>query len=231
MDNMVLYETGREVPANAKKPITGGRLKGMTDINPMWRIKILTQMFGPCGIGWWYEITDKRIVHDEITGQKAAFVDILLFYVDPNSGAVSHGVPGTGGAGFVERERNGPYMTDECFKKALTDAISVSAKALGIGASVYWDRDETKHRRSETAKDVATAKAPAASKEANPQEVRDAANLRLEFGKYEGATLGEVFKKDREYARKMYVDEETPPAVKGAVSVLLTAIKESRSHG
>ena len=61
MNNMELYELGRQVPDEAKKPITAGRLKGFTDINPMWRIKRLTEMFGPCGIGWWYEITDKRM--------------------------------------------------------------------------------------------------------------------------------------------------------------------------
>ena len=60
MNNMELYELGREVPNEAKKTITAGRLKGFTDINPMWRIKALTEQFGPCGIGWWYEIIDKQ---------------------------------------------------------------------------------------------------------------------------------------------------------------------------
>ncbi|HCC35130.1 MAG TPA: hypothetical protein DEQ02_05645 [Ruminococcaceae bacterium] len=36
-------------------------------------------------------------------------------------------------------------MSDECFKMALTDAISVSCKALGFGADVYWDKDRTKY--------------------------------------------------------------------------------------
>ena len=35
MNNMELYELGRQVPDEAKKPITAGRLKGFTDINPM----------------------------------------------------------------------------------------------------------------------------------------------------------------------------------------------------
>ena len=36
-------------------------------------------------------------------------------------------------------------MNDECFKMALTDAISVSCKALGVGADVYWNKDRTKY--------------------------------------------------------------------------------------
>lgn len=149
-DNMRIYEKARSVPNEAKKAISAGRLKGMTDINPMYRIKRLTEMFGPCGFGWWYEITDQRIIDDEITHQRAAFVDILLYYTDPETGNTSAGIPGTGGAAFVTQERNGAYLSDECFKMALTDALSVACKALGIAADVYWDKDRTKYTAPET---------------------------------------------------------------------------------
>lgn len=157
MNNMKFYDYGRSVPEVAMKPINAGRLKGMSDINPMWRIKTLTEMFGPCGIGWWYDIIDKRLEHDPITKQTAAFVEIKLYYIDPDNGAVSHGIPGTGGASFVAQERNGPYMSDECFKMALTDAISVAAKALGLAADVYFAKDRTKY-------DIPQAKAPEPAK-------------------------------------------------------------------
>ena len=45
MNNLELYDKFRQVPETAKKNIGGGRLKGMTDINPMWRIKTLTEEF------------------------------------------------------------------------------------------------------------------------------------------------------------------------------------------
>ena len=47
MGNLDLYNRVRIVPEEAKKPIKGGRLNGMTDINPMWRIKVLTSEYGP----------------------------------------------------------------------------------------------------------------------------------------------------------------------------------------
>ena len=140
---MTLYETARTVPVEAQKRIQAGRLKGMTDINPTWRIKRLTEMFGPCGIGWWYVITDKRIVDDDITKQRAAFVDIDLYFIA--EGEVSRPVPGTGGSSFVAQEKAGPYLSDECFKMALTDAISVAAKALGVGADIYYAADRDKY--------------------------------------------------------------------------------------
>ena len=52
MENMEIYNALRNPPETAKKKIGGGRLNGMTDINPMWRIKALTERFGPCGFGW-----------------------------------------------------------------------------------------------------------------------------------------------------------------------------------
>ena len=145
MDNMQFYEAFRKVPISAKKEIKGGRLKGFTDINPMWRIKALTEMFGACGIGWWYEIKEKIFRASEQTDEVSVFVDVLLYYKHPETGEVSQGIPGTGGSSFISKEKSGHYMSDECFKMALTDALSVAAKALGVGADVYFEKDSNKY--------------------------------------------------------------------------------------
>lgn len=142
MDNLELYKKVAAVPENAKKPIKGGRLKGKTDINPMWRIEKLTEQFGPCGIGWKYVITDKRL-EQGANGEISAFVDIDLFF--KYEGTWSEAIPGTGGSSFVAKENGGLYVSDECFKMALTDAISVACKALGFGANVYWEAGGSKY--------------------------------------------------------------------------------------
>lgn len=160
MENLHIYSAVRKVPQEAQKPISGGRLNGKTDINPMWRIKTLTEQFGPCGIGWKYTITDKKLergANDEI----AAFVDIDLYI--SHDGTWSEPIPGTGGSMFVTKEKNGPYTSDECFKMALTDAISVACKALGFGADVYWDKDKTKY----TGRTEAPQKPPSVLSEAD----------------------------------------------------------------
>jgi hypothetical protein len=142
MEKMELYNKFRAVPEDAKKKISGGRLNGMTDINPMWRIKMLTDAFGACGFGWWYEITSQRI-EDGSDNQKAAFVDIKL-YVKQNE-IVSQPIYGIGGSSFVTKETAKHYTSDECFKMALTDAIGNACKCLGIGADVYFEKDRTKY--------------------------------------------------------------------------------------
>ena len=143
--NLELYKAFRAVPENAQRAITGGRLKGKTEINPMWRIKALTEVFGPCGIGWRYEVVKQWLEPCAQTGETAAFVNINLFFLDKNTGAWSEPIPGTGGSMFCAKERSGPNCSDECYKMALTDALSVAAKALGVGADIYWQADATKY--------------------------------------------------------------------------------------
>lgn len=148
MENMEYYKKFAAVPAEAQKSIGAGRLKGMTDINPMWRIKVLTETFGMCGFGWKYEIVSQRLEPGD-NDSVCAFVDINLYV--KAGGEWSDPIPGIGGASYIANERNGKYTSDECFKMALTDALSVACKALGVGADVYWAAGRSKYSAQEEA--------------------------------------------------------------------------------
>jgi hypothetical protein len=149
-NNLSIYERVRSVPKEAKKEIEAGRLKGKNDINPMWRIKKLTEVFGPAGFGWYTEIVRTWTEASE-SGEMAVFVDIHLFV--KKDGEWSKPIYGNGGNRLVANEKkyeNGqqvyvPFLDDDAYKKAYTDAISVAAKALGIGADVYFEKDVTKY--------------------------------------------------------------------------------------
>ncbi|MBR5567837.1 MAG: hypothetical protein IKY66_00030 [Bacteroidales bacterium] len=149
-DNLSIYERVRSVPAEAKKAIEAGRLKGKSDINPMWRIKKLTEVFGPVGFGWYTEVVKTWTEVDE-NSDVAVFVDINLYV--QKDGVWSKPIYGNGGNKLISHERkyeNGvptivPYLDDDAYKKAYTDAISVAAKALGVGADVYYEKDITKY--------------------------------------------------------------------------------------
>ena len=145
MSNMEIYDSFRVTPKEAQKEIAGGRLRGFTDINPMYRIQKLTEKFGPCGIGWYYEPVKKWI--EQAGDEIMAFVDISLFIkVD---GEWSKPIAGTGGSALYAMEKGGLKASDECFKMATTDAISVACKQLGIGADVYWKAGDSKYSRQE----------------------------------------------------------------------------------
>lgn len=132
--NLELYTKFADPPEWAKKIIKGGRINGMTDINPQWRIQCLTEMFGMVGIGWRYVIT-RQWLETGIANKVAAFTNIDLYVKVGDQW--SEAIQGTGGSSFVTVEQNGAYVSDECFKMSLTDALSVACKMLGIGSKVY----------------------------------------------------------------------------------------------
>jgi len=151
MENLEIYNKVRVVPKSAQKEIKAGRLKGMTDINPQWRIEKLTEVFGPCGIGWYAEELKREFVNGA-NNEVMCFVDIALYvnYKRPfnsDTDMWSKPIYGTGGSSFVAKESKGLYTSDEVVKMAYTDAISVACKQLGFGADVYWSKSESKYTK------------------------------------------------------------------------------------
>lgn len=176
--NMRYYNQARAVPAEAKKQFNNGRFSG-TDINPMWRIKMLTEMFGPAGIGWyvdeveerWEKLSEESWEKDSSgkwvkVGEATTIAIVnLKLYVKEN-GEWSKPIYGTGGNIVYSKGR----PSDEGYKMAYTDALSVACKALGIGADVYYEKDRTKYT---AAAPDATAEKPTA-KSAKPAPVSTA---------------------------------------------------------
>jgi hypothetical protein len=137
--NMNYWNKMKQPPVAALKKISGGRLSGMTDIKPQWRTQIMTEVFGPCGIGWKYEVK-KLWTHPGTDEQVFAFADIDLWF--KHEGEWSEAIPGHGGSMLVAKEKGGLHSSDEAFKMAITDALSTAMKAIGVAADVYlgnWD--------------------------------------------------------------------------------------------
>ena len=206
MENLEIYEKIKEVPKEARKKITGGRLVGMTDIKPMWRIEKLTEIFGPVGLGWYAPVIKREII-EGANNEKIAVVDINLYvnYKIPyklDDDLWSEPIYGTGGSSFIAKEKNGLYTSDECFKMAYTDALSVACKMLGMGANVYWG--DSKY---DTSKKIETEE--------------DARNLQITFGKkYNGKTIGEIYEAgDTKYLEWLF-DKSSDENIKKAVSIL-----------
>jgi len=136
-------------PATALKQIKGGRLSGMTDVNPQWRYKAMHDVYGPCGIGWKYEV--KRTWTEPGTdGQVFQFAEICVYVRSGESW--SDAIPGIGGSMLLEKDKYGLYHNDEAVKMAITDALSVALKMLGVAADIYmgrWDGSKYKDEPNE----------------------------------------------------------------------------------
>lgn len=142
--NLAIWQKVKACPTEAQKPITAGRLKGKTDINPVWRLRMLTELYGPCGIGWYVEQKERWT---ETYGQEVAcFVRVHLFVRVDNEWSAP--IEGIGGNKLATAESSGIHFSDEAYKMAYTDAISVACKSLGMAADVYFAagaRYETKY--------------------------------------------------------------------------------------
>lgn len=149
MENMDLWNKVSIPPADALKKISGGNLSGKTDINPQWRYKALTEHLGPYGIGWKYTV-DKKWSEPGVDGTVMAFADISLSVRYPGAKEWCDPIPGHGGSMLVIKDKNGLHASDEAYKMAVTDALSVACKMLGIGSAVYEGKMDSGNRPSGT---------------------------------------------------------------------------------
>lgn len=145
MDNLELYKGWANVPKEAQKPFDNGTFKG-TDINTMWRIKVLTERFGACGVGWYYNI--KRVWSENLgdqCGEILSYAEIELFI--KHDGEWSKPIAGIGGNKMLAYVKSKDYYksSDEAYKMAVTDAFGNACRNLGIGANTYWENDKTKY--------------------------------------------------------------------------------------
>ena len=150
---MKYYEMGRKVPPEAQQTIVSGPFKGQTEINPMWDIKRLTEMFGPCGLGWYTDLP--KFWHTESTAGTSHGCELIVscrvnLYVRFN-GEWSKPIVGIGGSKMVidlgysgETIEDDEYCSDqEACKRAYADAIATACRSLGIGADFYYAEDLT----------------------------------------------------------------------------------------
>lgn len=156
MGNLDLYERYAQPPENALKSFNNGKFKG-TDINPMWRIKTLTEEFGPCGIGWYPEIV-KLWREDTPDGAATVYCHMHLYIkVD---GEWSKPITGIGGNTLHRKTKESSTTSDEAYKMAYTDAMGIACKALGIGANVWWKEARSKYTANDESPERADEKTP-----------------------------------------------------------------------
>jgi hypothetical protein len=133
--NLELWNKLARPPREALKTIKGGRLSGMTDVNPQWRLKVMTETFGPCGQGWTYTI-------DKLWTEPGPAEQVMAFAMVSVKVGTNAPIQGIGGSMLVARETAGLRANDEGYKMAVTDALSTALKTLGVAADIYaglWD--------------------------------------------------------------------------------------------
>ena len=145
MENMEIWDKLKTPPPDALKTILAGRLKGKSDISPQWRYEAITEVYGVCGIGWKYTI-DKLWTEAGSDNQIMCFA-LVSFYHRLEGTEWSDPIPGIGGSMLVTKESSGLHSSDEGYKMAVTDALSVALKMIGVGADVYRGLSDSKYNK------------------------------------------------------------------------------------
>ena len=133
-DNLKIWNMIKQPSPSVLKKIDFGYLKGKTDINPQWRLMAMTQAFGLVGHGWTYRIT-RTWSESGLDGQMMAFAEVAV--KTKYEGEWGEEFYGVGGSMIAELSKGIVKSNDEGYKMAVTDALSVAFKAVGVAADIY----------------------------------------------------------------------------------------------
>lgn len=159
-DNMDLWHKVEKTPESQTKAITGKPYKG-TSPKPYYLVQKATETFGPCGIGWGFEIVNERVENGS-EGDKVHIAHIRVWYVwNDKRGSVEH----VGQTMLSGKNRNGPFTDEDAPKKSVTDALVKALSMIGFAGDIFMGRyDDSKY--------VAELKQEeAAPKPQKPQEI------------------------------------------------------------
>lgn len=138
-DNLRIWNVLAKTDPKHTKPFSrAGGFKG-TALKPIWVVKRLTELFGPCGEGW--GIGEPRFETVASNGDILVYCTVSCWHGSPEN--TLYGVGGDKAAG---KNKNGPFTDDEAFKKAFTDAVNNAFKFVGVGGDIHMGQfDDSKY--------------------------------------------------------------------------------------
>lgn len=142
MANLDIWDRlARTDPKHTKSFNRPGGFKG-TAVKPIYTEQKMTEVFGPCGIGWGISEPTFQLVNGA-DGEIAVYSWLTVWYRNPATGEKSEPIPGVGGDMAVKKHSSkGTVLDDEAFKKATTDAIGNAMKHVGMSADIHMGQHD-----------------------------------------------------------------------------------------
>ncbi len=133
-DNLRIWDEVEKTSPQATKEFSTGRFKG-TAISSMYNVKRATAMWGPCGLGWGFEVDEYREICDINNDTIVIQIRLKLWY---RNGETTCKVVQYGATKFAYNTAAGKRFVDEdAAKKAVTDALGKALSYVGFSADVY----------------------------------------------------------------------------------------------
>ena len=114
-------------------------------VKPIYVVQKMTQIFGPCGVGWVIGKPEFTTVETD-DGLVSVHCTVEVSVRLPDTDQMTAPIPGVGGDQAVASRKSGKFVDDEAFKKAFTDAVGNALKFLGMSADIHMGRfDDSKY--------------------------------------------------------------------------------------
>lgn len=193
----VYAEIDKHMGDTAYKPVTIGG-QSFTDIKPPYVYELMSDLFGPLGIGWGFEVTSAEYIgfrtYKSKSGKDAtehsAAACVAPWYRLADSEERYCWGPVTGGAKNSERQ----YAESG----AITNALSKALSFLGVQRHIYKDSDPTMQPAEEEAaklkaaySDLITTAKQSGNDAALKSAMGDPADGRAAFAIFEAASEAE----------------------------------------
>jgi hypothetical protein len=140
--NLLVWEQVQETDTKFTKADHIGSNKGFTSINGVYMFKRATEIFGPVGIGWGYNILEERFDEggpfkdkegNSITSKNHTVKLELWYRLDGEKGSVVN----FGHTKYLYKSKYGYTIDEEAPKKSLTDAIKKCLSMLGFSSDIF----------------------------------------------------------------------------------------------
>jgi hypothetical protein len=131
--NLDLWDMFADIDPKFTKPITGKPYKG-TSPNPHYIIRCLTEMFGPVGVGFGWEVIAEGF---QPLGDEVLHWCRIRFWHGQGKGFEAYGQTKA-----YMKTKSGFIADEDAPKKSLTDAITKAAAQVGVAANIFlgrWD--------------------------------------------------------------------------------------------
>lgn len=161
MSNLDLWHSVERTDPAHTKPITGKAYSGNSP-KPHFIIFKATETFGPCGIGWGFEIIEEKLLEGAMLEpgfyEKIHMARIRVWYEwNGKRGTVEH----VGQTVFSGRRSAGKPFTDEdAPKKSVTDGLIKALSMIGFAGDIFLGRYDDSKYVSELKREIAEEKAP-----------------------------------------------------------------------
>jgi len=169
-------------PSGTKTAELGGRI--ITSINGTYIAKKATELFGPIGIGWGYDIEEDRLdtagpIFDKKSGEKICdalnhTIRLRFWYKrGEEKGVIFH----FGHTKYIYATKYGFTADEEAPKKSVTDAIKKCLSLLGFSADIFLGQFEDYEYVAAQHDREALEKADDKAEEQTKQELEQKQNL------------------------------------------------------